>query len=578
MDFLRPYWHKYRGRYLLAVFFLAFEALADLSQPAMMSRIVDQGVAHSNLLFIEKYGILMLIITLGGAVCACMRNLLSVSVSQNFAMDLRRDLYVKIQQFSMKNIDHFGTATLMTRLTNDVTRIQTFVNGMMRMMLKAPLVGIGSLIMAVTLNPKLSIILLAVVPVIALLIFLNMKVSYPLFRKVQQMIDAVNLSLQEFLSAVRVVKVFNRSAYEVGKFQKKNTSLGLSSAAAAKAGSVFGPLINLSVNFGIVAILWVGGLGVNDGSMQVGSVIAFTNYMMQILFAVMAVNNAFSMFVRARASAERIGEVMNSKPGQHFPLSGRIQSAGNGELAFKHVSFAYDSTRGEDILKNINLHIHPGETIGITGPVASGKTTLIHLILRFYDPDKGEIVIDGRSAQAYSEEDLRSRIALVPQRPLLFSGTVMENIRWGKENASDYEVAEAARISEADGFIRQTANGYNSLIGQGGVNFSGGQKQRLSLARALIRKPEILILDDATSAVDAHTDRLIRGHIRQASRGMTCLICSQRLTSIMEADRIIVIESGKISAIGSHRQLMAQSPYYRSMCKAQLGKDVADDG
>lgn len=578
MDFLKPYWHKYRGRYLLAVFFLAFEALADLSQPAMMSRIVDQGVARSDLSFIEKYGILMLLITLGGAVCACMRNLLSVSVSQNFAMDLRRDLYVKIQQFSMKNIDHFGTATLMTRLTNDVTRIQTFVNGMMRMMLKAPLVGIGSLIMAVTLNPKLSIILLAVVPVIALLIFLNMKVSYPLFRKVQQMIDAVNLSLQEYLSGVRVVKVFNRSAYEVNKFQKKNASLGQSSAAAAKAGSVFGPLINLSVNFGIVAILWYGGLGVNNGSMQIGSVIAFTNYMMQILFAVMAVNNAFSMFVRARASAERIGEVIDSEPGQRFPESGRTRAAGNGELVFKQVSFAYEGARAEDILRNINLHIRPGEIIGITGPVASGKTTLIHLILRFYDPDKGEIVIDGRNAQAYSEEDLRSRIALVPQQPLLFSGTVMENIRWGKADASDYEVAEVARISESDGFIRKMVNGYDSLIGQGGVNFSGGQKQRLSLARALIREPEILILDDATSAVDAHTDRLIREHIRQASRGMTCLICSQRVTSIMDADRILVIESGEISAIGTHQQLMEQSPYYRSMCIAQLGKDVADNG
>jgi ABC-type multidrug transport system, ATPase and permease components len=578
MGYLKPYWMKYRVKYLLAVFFLAFEALADLSQPAMMAQIVDQGVARSNLSFIEKYGLLMLLITLGGAVCASMRNILSVVVSQNFAMDLRKDLYVKIQQFSMRNIDHFGSATLITRLTNDVTRIQTFANGLMRMMLKAPLVGIGSLIMAVNLNLKLSLILLAVVPVIALLIFLNMKLSYPLFRSVQRAIDQVNLSVQEYLSGVRVVKVFNRSVYEKEKFQKKNQRLSHSSAAAAKVGSLFGPLINLSVNFGIVAILWFGGLGVNGGTIHIGSIIALTNYMMQILFAIMVVNNAFNLFVRARASAERIGEVMQSKTSLSFPETDRNPKSREGTLAFKQVSFAYDSDYHDYFLKNIDLSIRSGETIGITGPVASGKTTLISLILRFYDPNKGKVLIDGTDVTTFSEEDLRTRIALVPQRPLLFTGTVKENIRWGNEQARDEEVFEAANIAEADDFVRKTASGYDSLIGQGGVNFSGGQKQRLSIARALIRHPEILILDDATSAVDAHTDRLIRKHIRHLDRGMTCLIISQRITSIMDADRIIVMDEGKIAAIGTHQQLLEESPYYRAMRDAQLGKGVAGDG
>ncbi len=352
------------------------------------------------------------------------------------------------------------------------------------------------------------------------------------------------------------------------------------SATAAKVGSVFSPLVNLAVNAGIVAIIWFGGLGVEHGSMQVGSIIAFTNYMMQILFAIMMVNNAFNMFVRAKASAERIGEIMNTEEDMVFPEPETEPVPGKGALVFQHVCFSHDqfSNHQDPFLKDIDFSVLPGEMVGITGPIASGKTTLVNLILRFYDPDHGRLMLDGTDVRSFSEEELRGKIALVPQRPLLFSGTVRENIRWGNEQASDEEIYEAARAAEADEFIRRTPDGYDSIIGQGGVNFSGGQKQRISIARALIRKPEILILDDATSAVDARTDKLIRKNISIAARHLTCIVISQRITSIMDADKIIVMNGGKIDAMGTHRELIRKSNYYREILQSQLGKEVESNG
>lgn len=581
MGYLYTYWKRYRIRFLAAVFFLSLEALSDLMQPALMARIVDRGVADDNLSVVEKYGWMMLAVTLFGAGCACMRNVLSVYVSQRFAMDLRQDLYTKIQRMSLAGINHFGHATLITRLTNDVTRVQTFVNGMMRIMMKAPLAGIGSLIIAVHLNARLSLILLAMVPVVGFLIYMNMRISYPYFRRVQEALDRVNSSLQDYLSGVRVVKIFNRENFEKHRFQISNRELGQMSSAAAKVGAFFSPLVSLSVNVGIIAIIWIGGLGVNAGSMQLGSIIAFTNYMTQILFAIMIVNNAFSLFVRARASAERIGDIMSEQDRMTFPVT--VQEPDhkeNGSLEFRHVSFSYRKTAAhpETFLNDIHFSIRPGETVGITGPIASGKTTLTQLLLRFYDPDSGEVRLNGMKVRRFSEKQLREKIALVPQQPLLFTGTIKENIRWGNAEAVDDDIFRAARLAEAEEFILRTPGGYDSLIGEGGVNFSGGQKQRLSIARALIRRPDILILDDATSAVDAHTERLIRENLRRAGAGLTCLIISQRIASIIHADKIIVMDQGRIEAIGTHRELLNRSAYYRAALALQLGVEVNDHG
>ncbi|MCI1882044.1 MAG: ABC transporter ATP-binding protein/permease [Sporolactobacillus sp.] len=578
MGYLGGYWRRYRNRFLLAIFFLALEATADLLQPAMMSQIVDRGVARSDLPLIEKYGGLMLLITFAGACCACMRNILSGIVSQNFASDLRQDLYVKIQGLSMKNINRFGSATLITRLTNDVTRVQMFANGLMRIMMKAPLVGIGSLVMAFSLNPRLSLILVAAAPLIVLLIYLNMRISYPFFHHVQTALDEINQTLQDYLKGVRVIKIFNRGPFEEQRFDRRNRTLARYSAGAAKIGSFFGPLINLTVNGSIVAILWFGGLGVQHGSMQVGSIIALTNYMMQILFAIMMVNNALNMFVRARASAGRIGAVFHEQADITFPAASVSPPVLNAEpaLAFRHVFFSYGDA-AHPFLRNIDFSVRRGEVVGVTGPVASGKTTLIHLILRFYDPAQGTVVVAGQDVRTYPEEALRRRIAVVPQRPLLFSGTVEANIRWGNADADEKAVRRAAKIAEADAFIRRLPDGYHSPVGQGGVNFSGGQKQRLSIARALIREPELLILDDATSALDAQTEYRIRRNLQSAACGTTCMIVSQRIASIVGADRIIVLNNGRIEAIGSHPELMKRSPYYRKMYRAQIGEGAKTD-
>ncbi|MFX3617004.1 MAG: ABC transporter ATP-binding protein [Sporolactobacillus sp.] len=569
MSYLQVYWQRYRVMFLITVFFIAGEAFADLMQPALMARIIDRGVADSSLSYIEHYGLFMLLIALFGALCASTRNILSVRVSQNFARDLREDLYQKIQHFSVDRIDKFGHATLMTRLTNDVTRVQTFANGMMRMMMKAPLVGIGSLVMAIHLNGRLSVILLVMIPIIALLIFLNMRVSFPYYRKVQHALDTLNLSLQEYLSGIRVIKIFNRTHDEHERFQVNNHQLGYFSATATKVGGIFGSLVNLAVNAGILAILWFGGVGVDKGSIQVGSVIAFTNYMMQILFAIMMVNNAVNQLIRARASAERIGSVINEKNTMLFPEE-TFKEAGKGTLVFEHVTFSYNGREKSFCLKSIDFSIAPGTVFGIIGPVASGKSTLAQLILRFYDPASGEIYLDGRGLSSYSERDLRSRVALVPQAPLLFSGSIQENIRWGNQEASDEEVIRAAKLAEADAFIRKTADGYQSIVGQGGVNFSGGQKQRISIARALIRHPEILILDDATSAVDALTDQKIRSNFAAMDEAMTCIIISSRVASIMDAGQILVLNEGRIEALGTHHELLRLSPYYQSICQTQM--------
>lgn len=581
MGYLRIYWKTYRVKFVFALFFLSLEALADLMQPALMSRIVDQGIAHANLKFIEQFGLLMLAITVIGAFCASARNVLSGIVSQRFAQDLRQDLYIKIQSFSQAQIDHFGNASLITRLTNDVTRVQTFANGMMRMMAKAPLVGIGSLIMAIHLNAKLSLVLLGIAPIIAVLIFLNMKISYPFFRKVQRALDRVNRSMQDYLAGIRVIKVFNRSAYEQKKFQINNKELGELSAVASKIGSLFGPALNLVVNGGILTILWFGGLGVNSGSMQVGTIIAFTNYMMQLLFAIMMMNNAFNMLVRAKASAERIGEVMNDERDQRFHTGNLEPSAPEkkGAVQFRHVTFSYQKHEDQDpILKDINFDLDPGETLGIIGPIGSGKSTLTQLILRFYDPDQGTILFNSNDIKRYSEGELRKKVAIVPQRTFLFSGSVIDNIRWGNEQASDEEVYDAARIADADGFIRCLPHGYDSMIGQGGVNLSGGQKQRISIARALIRQPDLLILDDATSAVDARTDKMIRSRLKQALNRLTCIIISQKAASIKDADKIIVMNHGVIEAIGTHKELLSFSAFYRGIYSMQMDRGGIENG
>lgn len=573
MQFLRKYVRKYWKLFVTAVLFLMLEALCDLMQPTIMSRIIDVGVAHRNMQYVLKTGGVMLSITAVGAVAASLRSTIASVVSQNFGADLRADLFRKIQSLSFKSIDKFDRASLITRLTNDVTQMQNFVNGMMRMFVKAPILGLGALIMAVHLDPQLSIVLVVVVPIVAVLIIANMRLGFPLFMKVQKALDNVNGIMREYLSGVRVVKAFNRFSFETKKFSKANEHLQERSTSAIRIMSIFSPAILLTVNFGIVAVLWLGGIGVNNGSMQVGHIIAFTNYMTQISSSLMMISMVFNMFVRAKASTSRIGEVFAiddqmtwSEDGGKLPEKGRID--------FENVSFSYEGTAGDPVLKKINLTILPGETVGIIGSTGSGKSTLISLIPRFYDVTEGTIKVDGENIQDISPQKLREKIAMVPQKNILFTGTVADNIRWGKENAAIEEIEKAAAMAEARDFIAATPEGFEAMIGQGGVNFSGGQKQRLSIARALVRNPEILILDDSTSAVDVATEARIKASLKKYAKGLTCLLIAQRITSIMDTDKIIVLDHGEIVGMGVHEELMENCSVYQEIYQSQMGKEV----
>ncbi|MGV3464240.1 MAG: ABC transporter ATP-binding protein [Heyndrickxia sp.] len=574
MSFLKKYAKKYWLPFLVGVLFVAIEAICDLMQPTIMSKIVDIGVANKDLNYVMQKGGLMLLITGFGAIAASTRNIVSSMVSQNFGAELRSDLFKKIQGLTFEKIDKFDRASLITRLTNDVTQVQTFVNGLMRIFAKAPILCIGGLIMAARLNLHLAVVLAVVVPMVAILIVMNMKLGFPLFLKVQKSLDRVNGVMREYLSGVRVVKAFNRFDYEVAKFNVANEEFQAKSISAIRLMSVFSPAIMLTVNFGIIAVLWLGGNGVESGHIQVGHVIAFINYMTQILFSLMTISMVFNMFVRARASAGRIGEVFAEENEVTWKEGAARYSNVKGRIDFENVSFSYKGTSGEPVLKNINLTCFPGETIGIIGSTGSGKSSLVGLIPRFYEPTSGTIKVDGEDIRHIDPKKLREKIAIVPQKTTLFTGTVIENIRWGKEDATLEEIKDSATMAGADDFISSSPEGYDTRIGQGGVNFSGGQKQRISIARALVKKPEILILDDSTSAVDVATEARIKESLKKYAKGLTCLLIAQRITSIMDADKIIVLDNGEVAGIGKHEELINTCRVYQEIFQSQVGKEV----
>ncbi|MEH7303577.1 ABC transporter ATP-binding protein [Neobacillus drentensis] len=574
MKFLSKYIKKYWKSFSIAVLFLTFEALSDLLQPTIMAKIIDEGVANKDIHYVLKMGGLMLLITACGAVAASTRSVVASIVSQNFGTELRSDLFKKIQTLSFKNIDKFDRASLVTRLTNDVTQVQVFVNGLMRIFVKAPLLAIGGLIMATRLNLQLSVVLAVVVPIVALLIIINLRLGFPRFSRVQKALDRVNSVMREYLSGVRVVKAFNRFDVEVGKFAAVNDDYKQQSIGATRLMATFSPAIMLTVNLGIVAVLWIGGKGVHSGGIQVGHIIAFINYMTQILFSLMMISMVFNMFVRAKASAGRIDEVFLQEDTLTWPQGRNESFKEQGRIDFENVSFSYEQAAGEPILKNINLTILPGETVGIIGSTGSGKSTLVGLIPRFYDTVSGTIKVDGVDSKLVDPKILREKIAMVPQKNILFTGSVSENIRWGKEEATDAEVVTAATIAGAHEFIERSPEGYHTRIGQGGVNFSGGQKQRLAIARALVKQPEILILDDSTSAVDVATEAKIKEGLKKYAKGLTCLLIAQRVTSIIDADKIVVLDHGELVGMGTHQELMKDCRVYQEIYQSQIGKEV----
>jgi ATP-binding cassette, subfamily B, multidrug efflux pump len=570
----RKYIKNYWKSFCVALSFLTMEAVADLMQPTIMSKIVDIGVSHKDINYVLKMGGVMLLVTGLGAISAVSRNIVSSKVSQMFGAELRLDLFKKVQSLSFDNIDKFETASLVTRLTNDVTQLQNFVHGMMRIFVKAPIVCVGSIIMATILNAKMAVIIFSIVPIVALLISLSMKIGYPRFTRVQKALDKVNGVIREYLSGVRVVKAFNRFGYETERFEQANEGLTAQATNAMRTMAVFNPSITLTVNLGIVVLLWLGGSRVSSGQVQVGQIIAFINYMTQILFTLIMISHVFTMFVRAKASAERIGEVFDEE--STIKAVGKPMEFDNlkGGVDFENVSFSYSGATGEPVLKNINFRCLQGETVGIIGSTGSGKTSLVNLVPRFYDATLGSVKVNGVEVNKVDLKSLRDKIALVPQKTMLFTGSIIDNIRWGKEDASHEEAVEAAKIAQADGFIASFPEGYNTQLGQGGVNLSGGQKQRLSIARALIKNPEVLILDDCTSAVDVTTEAKIREGLKKYSEKLTTIIIAQRITSVMTANKIVVLDNGQVTSIGTHEELMQTSKVYKDIFRSQIGKEL----
>lgn len=580
-----PYIRKYIAPFLAALACLSVESVCDLLQPTIMARIVDTGVASRDIDVVVRLGLLMLGVAAVGAAAATGRNIIASLVSFRFAAELRADVYRRITSLSFTELDGFDTASLITRQTNDITQVQGFVNGVMRIFAKAPILAVGSLVMSVILEPRLALVLAVVVPAAAALIVANLAAGYPRFRRVQEGLDRVNSVTREYLGGIRVVKAFAQEKREEARFAEANAELTGASTRALRVMAVFGPAIALTVNLGVVAVLWIGGVGASSGSLQVGKTIAFINYMTQLLFALTMISSVFTFFVRARASWERVGEVLRQPGGEPYAEGARapetvpvLRRAEGTPVEFRAVSFAYPRSSGKLVLEGVSLDCEPGRITALIGPTGAGKSTLASLVPRFYDATSGGVFVGGAEVRSLELPVLRRRIALVPQKTVLFTGTIAENLRWGKEEATQEELEEATRAACAHEFIAGFPEGYASILGQGGVNLSGGQKQRVAIARALVRRPEVLILDDCTSSVDSITEAEILAGIRGSTAGLTCILITQRISAAAAADRILVLEEGRTVGVGTHARLVRECDVYRDICVAQLGKEAVNGG
>lgn len=588
MKLMLHYIKKHIGMFFTAVVFLTIETFADLLQPTFMSYIVDQGVKGQEMGLILRYGLIMLGITAMGAVGAVVRNTYASRTSQLIGKEIRLAIYEKVQTLSYENIDRLQPASIITRITNDVTQMQNFINGIMRIMLKAPVTCIGAVVLIIIQMPRLLPLMLVILVCAGLLIYGNMKLGYPRFDRMQKKLDGLNETSREFLSNIRVVKAFRAEAQEQEKFQESSAALAEAGISSMRVIAVFGPMINLTVNMGIVIMLWISGRELTG---DIGKLMACVNYMTQVLFALGMVSNILNSAVRAVTSSARVQEILDEVPAQRDmgaeEESPRQNLELTGSVVFRQVTFAYAGT-ARPAVQEADFTVREGETIGIIGPTGSGKSTLINLVPRFYDATQGQVLIGGRDVTQIPMAQLRQMIAVVPQKALLFTGTIEDNLRWGDKQASWEEIYQAAEAACAEEFLSRLPEGYNTMLGQGGVNLSGGQKQRLSIARALLKKPRILILDDCTSALDATTEARVLAGIRRESRGdpeglrengnspgaMTVLLVSQRIATVMRADHILCMEDGRVCGFGTHEELLADCEPYKAIYHSQIGADI----
>ena len=548
------------------------QTLSELYLPTLMSDIVDIGIVKGDISYIIRIGSLMLLIAAGGTVCSILVSYLSAKTSVGFGRLLRSKVFSRVEDFSLQEFNRFGTATLITRTTNDINQIQTVTFMILRMMVSAPVMCIGGILMALSKDKTLSMIFLVSVPVIAAVIFIIMNKAIPLFKLMQVKLDRLNLVLRENLTGIRVIRAFDRTDQEYQRFTAANADLANNAIKVNKLMAAMMPGMMLVMNFTIIAIIWFGSIRINNGGMQVGSLMAFIQYAMQIMIALIMMSMMFIMVPRASAAAVRIDEVLQTLPEIKDARETKPQPINKGYLQFKDVSFRFPGAE-QPALHNITFSAGPGEITAIIGGTGSGKTTLINLIPRFYDVEQGAVLIDGADVREISQEDLRSEIGLVPQSAVLFTGTVAENIRYGKTEASIDEVYKAAQTAQALEFISEMPDDFDSVIEQGGINLSGGQKQRLSIARALVRKPRIYIFDDSFSALDFKTDARLREALKNETLESTVLMIAQRVTTVMDADRIIVLEDGQIAGMGCHKELLASCEIYREIVYSQLSEE-----
>ena len=570
MHFLKPYWHWA----LLAPLMMMLEVAMDLLQPRMIERIIDQGIAQGNMPLVIHTGFIMIGLAVIGGVGGVGCTTFSTLASQGFGTDLRDTMYRKIQSFSFGNLDQLETGHLITRLTNDITQVQDAVSMMLRIMVRAPLLLIGSLILAIITSPRLALLLVVLGPlVLGMLIWVINRV-HPLFSKLQQKLDQLNTVMQENLAGVRVVKAFVRAEHENNRFRGANEELKDQTVYAIRTVSAVMPAVMLMVNLGMVSAVWFGGARIVAGNMQVGQLIAFINYIMTTLRSLMFVSMLVMRFARAEASAERVQEVLDAEPKVQDRPDAIADLACQGRVRFEGVSFCYGDDGGDPVLKGIDFAAEPGQTVAILGATGSGKSSLVNLIPRFYDVTEGRVAIDGVDVRDMDQAHLRRQIGMALQESVLFSGTIRDNIRYGRPNASEEEVIAAAKAAQAHDFILEFPDGYDSVVGQRGVNLSGGQKQRIAIARALLVQPAVLILDDSTSSVDVETEVKIQEALEGLMRDRTSFVIAQRISTVLTADKILVLDDGRIAAEGTHRDLLTSSPIYREIYDSQLGNGV----
>lgn len=571
---------KYKRLLFLSPLFVMIDVVCELTMPLLMGKIVDRGIPTLNLQYIVGVGILMIGLALVAMMFGSLNHRLAAVTSQGYGANLRQALFDRVQSFSFSNIDTFSTASLVTRLTNDVTQLQNTLLMSMRMLTRAPLMLVCALVFAIAINARLAIVLFIAIPMLVAGISLVIGQAERLFKAVQEKIDAVNGTVEENLIGIRVVKAFVRERHEKAKFKVSNDEL---STASVRAGSLvisIMPLMVFVLNAATVAVIWFGGRMVGSRQMGTGELVSFISYIMQILMSVLMVSMILMMLARARASAERIIEVLDTIPviadtepalAAGTAVGGEKPAVQHGAIEFRGVNFKYTATgKGENVLSDINLALRPGEFVALVGGTGSGKSTLVSLIPRLYDVSEGQVLIDDVDVRDYKLATLRSSIGVVLQNNVLFSGTIRENLMWGNAAATQQEIEEAAQNAQAHDFIMNFPDGYDTNIGQGGVNVSGGQKQRLCIARALLKKPRILIMDDSTSAVDTATETKIRASFRANLRETTILIIAQRVSSVQDADKIIVLDDGRIAGIGTHAELLVDNPIYQAICASQM--------